>query len=137
MNQYYKSIFWDEVFNNISKEVDIIGNICETSDKYLEYENKHKKIPETEYHSQFKDYRDTNEDEKAKYGHKKLSKFTKPNKLKNLDPNNVMMDFDATSLYTSAMYNENSLYPKIENGFFFKSYMNDGFVKVFNLQSLN
>ena len=36
-----------------------------------------------------------------------------------------MMDFDATSLYPSAMCDENSVYPKTESGFVFKPYMND------------
>ena len=36
-----------------------------------------------------------------------------------------MMDFDATNLYPSAMYDENSVYPKIESGFAFKLFMND------------
>ena len=48
-----------------------------------------------------------------------------------------MMDFDATSLYTSAMYDENSVYPKTETGFAFKPHMNDVYVKSFNDQTFN
>ena len=33
LNQYYKSTFSDEAFNIISKEIDIIGNICQILDK--------------------------------------------------------------------------------------------------------
>ena len=44
------------------------------------------------------------------------------------------MAFDATSLYPSAMYDEKSVYPKIENGFAFKPDMNDVYVKAFNNQ---
>ena len=47
------------------------------------------------------------------------------------------MDFDATSLYPNAMYDENSVYPKIESGFAFKPYMNDVYVKSFNDQTFN
>ena len=35
------------------------------------------------------------------------------------------MDFDATSLYPSAMWDGKSVYPKIESGFAFKPEMND------------
>ena len=52
--------------------------------------------------------------------HKELSK---------LDLNKTQMDFDATSLYPSAMYDENSVYPKIETGFAFKPHMNDVYVE--------
>ena len=47
------------------------------------------------------------------------------------------MDFDATSLYPSAMYDEKSVYPKIETGFAFKPHLNDVFVNDFNNQTFN
>ena len=47
------------------------------------------------------------------------------------------MDFDATSLYPSAMWEENSVYPKIETGFAFKPYMNDVYVEAFSIQAFN
>ena len=48
-----------------------------------------------------------------------------------------MMDFDATSSYPFAMYDENSVYPKIKIGFSFKLHMNDVYVKSFNNQTFN
>ena len=60
--------------------------------------------------------------------HKELSK---------LDSNKTQMDFDATSLYPSAMWDENSVYPKIETGFAFKPHMNDVYVEAFNNQTFN
>ena len=60
--------------------------------------------------------------------HKELSK---------LNSNKTQMDFDATSLYPSAMWDENSVYPKIEIGFDFKPHMNDVYVEAFNNQSFN
>ena len=42
--------------------------------------------------------------------HKELSK---------LDSNKTQMDYDATSLYPIVMWDENSVYPKIETGFAF------------------
>ena len=60
--------------------------------------------------------------------HKELSK---------LDLNKTQMDFDATSLYPSAMWDEKSVYPKIETGFAFKQHMNDIYVEAFNNQTFN
>ena len=47
------------------------------------------------------------------------------------------MDFDATSLYLSGIYDESSVYPKNEYGFAFKPYMNDVYIKSFNKQTCN
>ena len=47
------------------------------------------------------------------------------------------MDFDATSLYPSAKWDENSVYPKIESGFAFAPHMNYVHVKAFNNQTFN
>ena len=48
-----------------------------------------------------------------------------------------MMDFEATCLYPSAMYNEKSVSPRIESGFAFKPHMNDVYVEAFNFQTFN
>ena len=45
------------------------------------------------------------------------------------------MDLDATSLYSSAMWDEKSVYPEKETGFAFKPHMNDIYVQAFNNQS--
>ena len=47
------------------------------------------------------------------------------------------MDFDATSLYPSAMWDENSVYPKKESGFDFKPNMNNVYVEAFTNQTFN
>ena len=39
-----------------------------------------------------------------------------------LDSNETQMDYDATSLYLSAMWDEKPVYPKTETGFVFKQY---------------
>ena len=46
-----------------------------------------------------------------------------------------MINFDATSLYPSAMWDQNSVYPRIESGIAFKLHMNDIYVETFNIQS--
>ena len=45
-----------------------------------------------------------------------------------------MMDFDATSLYPSAMWDEKSVYPKIESAFAFKPHMNKTYVDAFKIK---
>ena len=47
------------------------------------------------------------------------------------------MDYDATSLYFSAMWVEKSVYPKKETGFAFKPDMNGVYVEAFNNQTFN
>ena len=71
--------------------------------------------------SQYEDYtdinQDENQDEKMKYVNDKLKKLPKHDKLRNVDVEKVMMDFDATSLYPVGMWNEKSVYPEMETGF--------------------
>ena len=45
------------------------------------------------------------------------------------------MNYGAASLYPSAMWDEKSVYRKIESGFAFKSYRNDVYVEVFHNQT--
>ena len=45
------------------------------------------------------------------------------------------MIFYGTSVYPSAMYNEKSVYPKMETGFAFKPHMNNVYVEAFNNQT--
>ena len=47
------------------------------------------------------------------------------------------MDFDATSLYPSAIYGEKFVYPKIESDFAFKSHSKDIDKEAFIKQTFN
>ena len=47
------------------------------------------------------------------------------------------MEFDASSLYPNAMWDDKSVYPKIDSGFAFKPYMKNVCVEAFNNQSFN
>ena len=134
LNQYYKSNISQEVFNIISKELGVNDNdnVCEIIDKCFEYTNKQRKIIEDEYDSKFKDYRDIDVEGKTEHINKERNKLSIHKKLQKLDINDVMMDFDATSLYPSAMWDQNSVYPKIETRFAFKPHMNNVYVEAFN-----
>ena len=139
-NQYYKSEISDEVFNIISKELNVDndgGNVCDILEKYFEFLKKHEKEYRKEFDSKYNDYRDTDQKEKEKYVNKKLNKLPIHNKLSKLNLKKTQMCYDATSLYLSAMWDCNSVYPKIETGFAFKPHMNKTYVEAFNNQTLN
>ena len=75
--------------------------------------------------------------EKKIYVNEKLNMLSIHKELSKLNSNKTQMDFDATSLYPVAMWDEKSVYPKIESGFVFKPDMNDVYVEAFNNESFN
>ena len=78
LNQNYKSNISREVFNIFSKELnidDVNDNVCEIIDKYFEYTNEQRKIIEDEYDSNFKDYRDNDEEERTEHINIELNKL--------------------------------------------------------------
>ena len=54
-----------------------------------------------------------------------------------LGSNETQMDYDATSLYPSAMWDETTVYTKIETGFAFMRNMIDVYVEAFNNKTFN
>ena len=136
-NQHYKSEISDEVFKIISKELKVEGNECDILEKYFEFLNKYEKEYEKEFDSKYEDYRDINQKEKEKYVNKKLNMLSIHKDLSKLDSNKTQMSYDATSLYPSAMWDKNSVYPKIETGFAFKPHMNKAYVEAFNKKTFN
>ena len=119
----------------MSQELGVDGNICKVLDKYFGYTNKQKKIREEEYDSQSNGYRDVDEEERTEHINKELNKMPTHKKLQKLNGDVDLMDFDATSLYPSAMWDENSVYPKVETGFAFKPNMNNAYAEAFNNQA--
>ena len=116
--------------------MNIQGTKYEIIEKYAKYIKNIKLQYEKEYDSQFDDdYRKINVKVKEKYINEKLSQLPISMKLKQLNRDDLLMAFDATSLYPSAMYDINSIYPRIETGYAFTSDMNDKLVKVFNNQT--
>ena len=95
------------------------------------------KKEKNEYDSQTDDYRDINQEERTISINLKLKKIPKLEKLQKLNLNDVMMDFDATSLYPSAIWVENSNHPIKETGFAFKPDMNETYADAFNNQTFN
>ena len=139
-NQYYKSEISDEVFNIISKELNvdnISGNVCDILEKYFEFLNKNEKEYEKEFDSKYKGYRDIDQKEKEKYVDKKRNILPIQKGLSKLNSKKTQMCYDGNSLYPSAMYDCESVSPKTETGFAFKPHMNKTFVEAFNNQTFN
>ena len=134
-NQHYESEISDEVFNIISKVLNVNGNVCEILEKYFESTNKLRNIIENEYGSQFFGYRDTDEEEKTDHINKKVNMLPILKELSKLDSKNTQMDFDANSLYPSAMWDENSVSPKLETAFAFKPDMTDVYAEALKNQT--
>ena len=134
-NQCYKSKHCDDILEIINKELAVIGSVYNTIEAYMEYKNKYFKIFKKEYEDQFTDYRDENIDEKEKYINEKLSALPIHKLIKQIKLVELLWDFDATSLYPSAMWDEKSIYPKIESGYSFTRDMNKNLVHRFNNQT--
>ena len=64
------------------------------------------KIFEIEYESKFNDFRDINVEEKEKFIKEKLSKLPMHRTLKQIKLDELVWDFDAVSLYPSAMWDK-------------------------------
>ena len=63
-NQHYKSEISDEVFNIISKELNVNGNICEILEKYFKFLSKYEKQYAKEFNSKYDDYREIDQKQK-------------------------------------------------------------------------
>ena len=101
----------------------------------MEYRNEHFKIFDKEYEDQFNDYRHENIEGKERYIIEKLSNLRLHKRIKRMEIIHLLWDFDAVSLYPSAMWDPKSIYPKIETGYAFKREMNHELVEKFSNQT--
>ena len=134
-NQYYKSDHYNDIKRILSKELGVKGNIYDIIEEYLRYKKKYYDIYEKKYESQFNDYRHENEEEKEKFINEKLSELRIHKLLKQIELIHLLWDFDAVSLYPSAMWDEKSIYPRIETGYAYTRDMNNELVEKFNNQT--
>ena len=98
-NQYYESNISDKIFKTISEDLNVDGTKYEIIEKYVKYIKDIKSQYEKEYDSQFDDYRKINIKVKDKYINEKLSQLPISMKLKQFNRDDLLMAFDATSLY--------------------------------------
>ena len=137
-NQDYKSAnVFDDILEIISEELDVKGIIYDIIEAYLIYKIKHYKTFGKEFKHQFKDQRIEDDEEKEKFINEKLSKLPIHQLIKQIKLDELLWDFDAVSLYPSAMWDENSIYPRIETGYAFTKDTNNELVKNFNTCSFN
>ena len=87
--------------------------------------------------SRLKDWRYIDQGENTKNVNENLSILPVHSKLRQLDLDNVMMGNVATSVYLSAMWDEERVYPKRESGFAFKPRMNNVYLYAFSNQTFN
>ena len=117
-SQYYKSEkICDDILKIISENLNIRGNIYDITEAYLNDKNKRFNTHEKEYENQYKDYRDENVEEKGKFVSEILNQLPIHQILKQMKLDDILWDSDAVSLYPSAMWDENSIYPRIETGY--------------------
>ena len=98
----------------------------------MRYKKKYYDIYKKEYEDQFNDYRDENKEEKEKYINEKLGNLRLHKLIKQIELIHLLWDFDAVSLYPSAMWDEKSIYPRIDTGYAYTRDMNDELVEKFN-----
>ena len=134
-NQYYNTKHSDDILKFVNKELAVKGSVYDTIEAYMEYKNKHFKIFEKEYKDQFDDYRHENVEEKERYINEKLCNLRLHKIIKRIEPIHLLSDFDAVSLYPSAMWDEKSIYPRIETGYAYTRDTNDELVEKFNNQT--
>ena len=103
LNQYYKPETSDNIFDFNSEELDVKGDITTILEKQFEILSEYEKLYEKEFDSRYDEYRNIIQIEKAKYINNKLNILPIRERLSKLDLNKTQMDYDATSLYPSAM----------------------------------
>ena len=133
--QYYESKHFDDNKKILSKELGVKGNTYEIFEEYLKYKKKHYEIFEKEYEDQFDDYRNEDVEEKEKFINEKLSSLRLHRIIKGIELIHLLRDFDAVSLYPSAMWDQKSIYPRIETGYGLTRCMNNELVEKFNIQT--
>ena len=84
-SQHYKSEISDEVFNIISKELNVNGNICDILEKYFEFLNKYEKQYAKEFDSNYDDYREIDQKEEENNVNKKLNMLSIRKELSKLN----------------------------------------------------
>ena len=131
-NQFYKSKFCDDILRIISEQLNVKGKFYDIVEAYLNFRNKHLEIIKKDFESKFNDYPNDDEDVEKKFINENLSKLRFHQLMKQLKLDELLRDFDAVSLYPTAMWDENSIYPRIETVYAFTQETNDELLEKFN-----
>ena len=133
-NQYYKSKHFEDIKKIISEFLGVEGTVYKIVGEYLNYKKKHYDIFEKEYEAQFDDYRNGNDEDKEQYINKKLGDLPLHKLIQKTELTHLLWDFDAVSLYPLALWDEKSIYSRIETGYAYTRDMNNELVEKFNNQ---
>ena len=101
----------------------------------MKNKNNHLKIIKEEYESKFDDYRKIDDEQMKKHSDENLVELPLYQFVQQLSLKIFLWDFDAVSLYPSAMGDGKLNYPRIETGFVFTPNMNYDLVEKFVNQS--
>ena len=82
------------------------GNVYGIIEVYMKYKIDQLKLIKRDYESRFDKCRDIDEEEMEKYFNENFGEFADHQFLQQLSLNGLFWDFDAISLYTSAMSDE-------------------------------
>ena len=104
---------------------------------FFEFLGKFEKLFAKQVDSKYDDYRDFIPKAKTNLVNNKLQIIASHEQVSKLDSYKTPMDSHATSLYPSATWDKNSVFPKIGTRFSFWPHMNDVYVKPFNDQTFN
>ena len=99
--------------------------------------NKYEKLFSKQVYSKNENFWEIVQKGKTEHINNELSLLPIHEELSKLELNIAQKDFDATSLYPSAMWDNDSVYPKIESCKAFKPHMIDMFFIKFNDKLLN
>ena len=106
-NQYYRSKISDDVLKILSKDLNVTGNVYDKIEAYMKFKNDRLKKTKDEYdESKFNDFRDIDESE-MNIHFEKLGELPIHELLQELSLNDLLWDFDAVSLYSSAVSHPN------------------------------
>ena len=136
-NLYFKSKISDDILKIISKDLNFTGNVYDIIERYMKYKNKQLKVIEKEYENIINDYRIIDEEEIQNHINEKLSELPIHQFLKKLYLTDLMMDYDAVSLYPSAISDSESFYPRIETGYVYTPDLNNFLVNDFHNKTFN
>ena len=131
--RYFESNQCEEMLNTIKKHLKIDDNeISNIIDKYLNYINTKRNEFKTEFENGEKDYRKINNKELDKFLERKLGELNISKDLQKINKDDLLVSYDFNNLYPSAQIDKNSIWPKIETAYPFKTYMNDSICTLFN-----
>ena len=99
--------------------------------------SKYEKLYAKQIDSKYDDFRDFIQKAKTDLINNKIQMIASHEQVSKLDLYKTPMDSGATSLYPSAMWDKNSVFPKIGTRFSFWPHMNDVYVKPVKDQTFN